>query len=570
MRTYWPQIALGSLAIAIAVIYADAINAVFLPWDDDYNLTKNPYIVVGGWWKLWLEPFYGMFVPVTDTVWAALYELGGGQTWPFRVTNAIFHFANTCLVYVLIMSWLKRARGSGSPAAALAGAALFALHPLQVGSVAWISDLRGIMSTFFGLLATLVFFRWRGLAGAAAAFALFVLGLLSKPQIAALPVVLLACVYVIDRNFLKGAALRLFPWLLASAAAAKITSSAQQAVVEWQTPFWMRPIVMADSYGFYIFKTLFPYPLAVDYGRTPSYLQDDLWRAMPTIAAFVCALGAIAWLASRDRRWSIALLWFVFLLPTSGLVDFGFQQISTVTDHYNYVPLIVLATVVATALASIFEPRRAWFLRAAIGSAAILLATGLGAASWERVRAWSGEREFFLDMVEKNPNSYSALIGLTNLMCTSSSQADIEKGLEFARRATMTRVEDPVSVADLGVCLIRLGRYPEALELESHFRNPDFIRRMKRHDFATASLFTSIGGVAFYLGQIDKGFAYVCEGARANAMSQQARDQIADMQRQLAARGDSRQCGPPLGIDGVVAMVNSIKMSAGPAPASSH
>ena len=562
-----PPVAVGLAltSLAILFVYAGMIDAPLLPWDDDYNLWKNPFIAVGGWWKLWGQSFYGMYVPVTDSAWAFLYWIGGGQPWPFRAANVIFHMANACLVFALIDAWLKKTRSASWPAA-LFGAALFALHPLQVGSVAWASDLRGILSAFFGLWATLAFFRWPGWRGSLTGCALFVLALLSKPQIAALPIALVAASYALNKENLFKVAARLWPWVAASACAAFITRAAQEIVIEWKTPLWMRPIAMADSYGFYLLKTLFPFNLAVDYGRTPTYLQDDLARAFPTVAAFAIALGALVWFAKRDRKWSIGAAWFAFLSPTSGIVDFGFQQISTVADHYCYVPLVVVAMLTATVAAPLFKAgARSW--AAAVGATS--LALGLSVASAFRTDAWIGERPFFADMVAKNPNSYSALIGLTNMLCMSADQQDKEQGLVYARRATQIRTEDPVSVADYAVCLIRLGRFSEALDLESHLKNPDFVRRMKRHDFATSSFLMSIGGTAYYLGKIDRAFVYLCEGAAANSMNQQARAQIELLQKELAARGDRRECGPRLGLDASIARANQISDGrAGPSPAS--
>lgn len=556
----WLLFAMPLLAIAIGIVYSRVFGTGYLPWDDDYNLYKNPWIALGNWQHLWTEPFYGMYVPVTSTLWAALYSLAGGAPWPYRIVNAIFHVTNAFLVFVLARETLRKLK-TPSDAAAMVAAAVFALHPLQVGSVAWISDLRGIMSAFFALLATLTFFRWRGWIGTLAAVALFALGLLSKPQIASLPLALGIAVFVLERAAFQISLLRLLPWLGCSFAAAMITHFAQKAVVEWQTPFWMRPIVMADSYGFYALKTVFPWPLMVDYGRTPGYLEADPTRSIHTILVFLLLVAATVYLMRKDRKWTLAGLWFVFHLPTSGIVDFGYQQISTVTDHYNYVPLIVVSLTVSMAIAPLIESLRSRRLAIAGASA---LAVALTVTSFIRAGAWSEERAFFTDMVEKNPNSYSALIGMTNMSCMSNDRSEIVRGHEYAKRATMVRENDPVAVADLAVCLIRLERYPEVLALESYLDREDFVRRLKRHDFASSSFLMSIGGVAFFLGQVDKGFTYVCEGARINTMSPVASQQIADMQRQLASRGDSRSCGSRLGIDGAIARAKSIVKTQAP------
>ena len=553
-----PLLAFAALAIALIAVYAPVSHAPLLPWDDDYNLTKNPFIALGQWTHLWTTAFYGMYVPVTDTVWAALYALSDGAAWPFRMANLSIHFANACMVYALAGALLQKLN-TPSRTAAFCAAVLFALHPLQVGSVAWISDFRGILSVFFGLASVLVFWRKQSMWNAAFAAVLFALGLLSKPQIAALPIAMLIYAAAFDRKWLRTAVVRLSPWFAASAVAAYVTRDAQAAAIEWTTPLWMRPIVMADSFGFYAIKTIYPFHLAVDYGRTPFFLLEQPWRALPNCVAFLAVLFALTLLARRDRKWALGFAWFAFLLPTSGLLDFGYQQISTVADHYNYAPLIVVSLLASMMVQKAFTDSR---LRNFAFAASTVVACTFALLSSLRAQPWANERDFFEDMIAKNDRSYSGFIGLTNLYCADSDRFVREKGLEFAKRAAETRPEDAIAVADILYCLNRLDRTAEALTYESHFHNAEFVRRMKRHDFAAASLLTSIGGAAFRAGQIDKGFLYACEGAAVNAMNSARLNQVEEFKRVLSARGDHRTCSSPIGLEAAIASASKLSDAA--------
>src|SRR4051812_46578122 len=147
--------ALLLVALVTALVYGTLLRAPYLIWDDDLNVFENPFYLTGTWSKLWTEPFFGLYIPVTSTIWAALFHLGGGAVWPFRVLNIALHLANVALVVAIISAVLRRWNLKSSVAVAI-GAAIFALHPQQTAVVSWISGGRDLAATAFALTAVVV------------------------------------------------------------------------------------------------------------------------------------------------------------------------------------------------------------------------------------------------------------------------------------------------------------------------------------------------------------------------------------------------------------------------------
>lgn len=244
---------LGLMAILVAVyvIYSPLMNAGFLSWDDDTNITNNPYFAIGPWWMLWQHAYYGMYVPVTSTLWYFLFDVGGGSPLPFRISNIVLHSVNVLLVFALIRNLgarlldveltpeipvkaaLTLVRNEDTPQtkavpafrrktreidleevpeaevnstaeanshvldlASLVGAAIFALHPLQAGAVAWISGSRDLLSLMFSLLAVGSFFGKK--SRPLIALLLFGLALLAKPQASIVPLAMVVFVGFFD------------------------------------------------------------------------------------------------------------------------------------------------------------------------------------------------------------------------------------------------------------------------------------------------------------------------------------------------------------------------------------
>jgi hypothetical protein len=519
---------------AILVVYMPVFHAGFLPWDDDYNILSNPFYLTNHLEGLWAEPYYGMYIPVTSTVWGILYRVFGAAPEAFRALNICLHIANTLLVARLLSGLMERFQ-IRSRLAFFAAVGVFALHPLQVAAVAWISGGRDLLASFFALSALLIFFRSKSVRSMVFATLLFAFGLLSKPQIASLPVVIFCIVWFFQRERLKTTFWLMTLWCALAAAEASVTLETQAQVVKWSTPLWQRPLIALDSFGFYLQKTFWPVRLGVDYGRTPERALDSLGLTVAATLFAICAL--MYWAVRKDRKYVLAFAWFLLLAPVSGIVNFGFQEISTVADHYNYLALSVVAVLTLFLISDLRTSARL------VPSAAVVVSVLLcfSVQGWQRANIWSDRERFFNDMVDKNPHSFSAMIGLGTLFCTDKE--DSTQGLLWMGKALAERPVDPVAIADASYCLFKLKRFGEILALKTVFRDPRYLERASHHDVALSSFLASMASAAYYRGEVEKSFYLMCQANHYNPLAQDIRKNLESLLLYFAAReSQPRSC----------------------------
>jgi hypothetical protein len=341
------------LLALVLVAFQETRGFAFLSWDDTINVTENPLVVgaeSAGLSRAWSEPYAGLYVPVAYTwFWCCAKLSGAGVLDPrvFHVGNLLLHFAAAWFVFRILAQLVANER------AALVGALVFAVHPLVVESVAWVTEARGLLSALLCFIALDLWLAraiaerdgravgatWR----AVVATLCFSAALLSKPQAAALPLTLL----VLDRFMVGRPWKRVLPIVFAWSALAfvvfLVTKSLQtDATLRSLAPISSRPLVALDTFGFYAWKTVLPLDLAADYGRTPGWLLESSTRAV--LAFGFAALLAVLVAVRPLRRWlPFAALFVSALLPVSGLVPFGYQDISTVADRYAYPALFAVA-----------------------------------------------------------------------------------------------------------------------------------------------------------------------------------------------------------------------------------
>ena len=294
------------------MVFAAAV-AHPLAWDDHIHLRDNPHLNPPTWAglrALWAGPFEDLYSPLVYTVWAALAALARGadgvfSPWPFHALCLAFHALNALLVFFLARRLVQ------DPRAAAAGAALFALHPLQVEPVVWASGLKDVLCGTFALGALLMLVRagdettLRRRAMFAGATVLYTLALLTKPAAVALPVVALG----LERLALQRSRARVLTtfavWALLALPMVWVTSRAQPLTAEgFESPLLGRPVVALDALGFYLGKLLLPVPLTIDYGRTPLGVlanRTTILTVTFALAALMLVLVGCAATAARGR-----------------------------------------------------------------------------------------------------------------------------------------------------------------------------------------------------------------------------------------------------------------------------
>jgi Flp pilus assembly protein TadD len=319
---------------------------------------------------------------------------------------------------------LRRIVGVG-PWAAAAGALLFAVHPVQVGSVAWISGMKDVLYALLCLAAICVdplaggadasqaaTSQNRGFGRYVIATALFALAVLAKPTAMVLPAIVLALAWG-RRRLTRVAIVRMAPWFALALACAAWTKAVQQVARE-PAPLWLRPIVAGHALGTYLWKLIAPVNLGVDYGYSPKWLAGHRAAWATAIVPVVIAVLLAIW---RRARWVVvgAIVFVLGLLPVLGWVPFDFQFFSTVADRYLYLPMFGVAIAVAYGVSRLKPPAQV------LVAGAVLV--GFGARSWVEAGYWRDNPTLFARTLEVNPQSIAALSTLGTLAVEQAARA---------------------------------------------------------------------------------------------------------------------------------------------------
>lgn len=401
-------ISLGLIGM-VALVYARALHND-LVYDDRAYILENPQVRSG----LSRENVNWAFTTTHEANWHPLTWLSlqwdsrffARKAWGYHVTNLWLHAANSVLIFILFMQM------TGSLWRSAVLAALFAVHPLHVESVAWAAERKDVLSTFFGLLALgayLAFARQGRLIPYILLILFFALSLMAKPMLVTLPFLLLLLDYwPLARS--RGSWLRLIlekiPLLLLSVASCWVTVFAQRQggalkTLHW-LPFDQRLENALAAYLDYLGKTFWPLRLAVFYPHP----REQVVVAQAWAAGMI--LIAVTMLVWRLRgRWPYLLigwLWFVgSLVPVIGLVQVGEQALA---DRYTYVPLIGLFLILVWGLADLWRSR--------VGSTALLagltavLLLACMARSWDQVGTWRTEETLWQHALKVTQGNYVA------------------------------------------------------------------------------------------------------------------------------------------------------------------
>ena len=401
-----------------AVVYLRIFSAGFMGFDDDIHVYANPFLnppTLHNVARLWQQSYEQLYVPLAYTILATIARFAQvpvhvdssiGHTVSFdpiafHVVGVAFHAANVLLCFLLVERLTRRR------AAALLASPVFALHPLQLESVAWISELRGLSSSFFALLALNALILSRRASDEAstrsrlllAISALFVTcAMLCKPAAAVLPVVAIAIDRIVLGTSWRRTIMASSIWAACTVPFAWITSSVQAVATSGGSQWWQRPFIAGDALTFYLFKTFVPIDLCVDYGRTPRLVMSHAWVYL----AWAVPVGLLV-LCYRNRQrhpitWLGTLMFVTFLLPTLGLVPFSYQGYSTVADRYAYLALIGVGLVVADAVEYI-RPRKI-----VLGVISIAL-VALAALSFNQSRYWTNSSDFLHHTIDVNADA---------------------------------------------------------------------------------------------------------------------------------------------------------------------
>src|SRR6266404_3862026 len=341
-----------ALIVITFLVYAPAWNGQPI-WDDEVHITTPGLRSLHGLERIWTDPTATpQYYPVLGTVFWIEYVLW--HDWPLP-----YHLANISLHVFAALLLLRIFRRLEIPGAWLA-VAVFALHPVQVESVAWISELKNVLSAVFGFLAVITYLRFdseRKVGWYVVALLWFVLGLMTKTVIAMLPVGLLIAFWWKRGRLEWRRDGPLVPFLLVGAITGLITAWIEQRLVDaagetFAFSFVDRCLIAGRAFWFYLAKLLWPGNLMLIY---PRWQIDPSapWQWIFPIAAIVL-VGTLWLLGWRTRAPFAALLSFaVLLFPTLGFLNFSYFQFSFAADHFQYLPCV---PVIALACATVATP----------------------------------------------------------------------------------------------------------------------------------------------------------------------------------------------------------------------
>lgn len=468
-RADWLILAL--LAAATFALYGRTARFDFVHYDDPEYVFKNPNTLAGltgenirwafttfelaNWHPLtWLSY-------MTDVTVFGYSASGGARAGPMHLVNALLHAGNGVLLFIL----LRAMTGTRWRAALVAG--LFLVHPLHVESVAWISERKDVLSTFFGLLAMIAYVRYAR-TGSAAAYALtvlaFALSLLAKPMLVTLPFLLLVLDWwplarTGDLKRWGRLVAEKIPLLALAAASSWITVIAQSSGGAMETmrhaSLGFRLANASISYVRYLVDAIIPTRLAVLYPMSP---ERPLGIAL--LAGLVLLTITAAAVALRRRRPYLLSGWLWYLgtlVPVIGLVAVGEQARA---DRYTYFPLVGAFIMVVWLIPA--TTSRVAAARWAAVALAVLVA--LSIQTWRQVGVWRNSHTLFehaLSVVGPAPTI------LLNYGIARSEAGEHEQAIDLYRRTIEQRPNWPKTHNNMGNSFVRLERFVEA---ESAYR----------------------------------------------------------------------------------------------------
>ncbi len=466
-----------ALALATLAVYWPVRNYDFVKYDDDTYITDNHYVRSGlsiqnvRW--AFTTPHVGNWLPLTWLSFMLDCQLFGPNPGWMHLVNLLLHIANTLLLFAV----LRKMTGSLWPSAFVAAA--FALHPMHVESVAWITERKDVLSTLFLMLtlaAYVSYVRHRSLVRYLLTVSLFTLGLLAKPMLVTLPFLLLLLDYwplerfaapravktaaITDRQrILYRIIIEKIPFLVLSAVSSVITFIVQKgsgAVMDVNTLSLQKGVANAFlSYAKYIGKMFWPQNMAVFY---PLDIDGvPLWQiVLCVLLLLVISIFAVRF-GQKHRYLPVGWFWFVgTLIPVIGLVQSGAQSLA---DRYTYISLTGLFIIIAFGADRLTAKwnYRKYFL-------SLLAAVVLGAASVcasLQLKFWQNSITLFQRAVDVTSNNFIIYNNFANVL---GKMGKLNQSLEYLNKALALRPNSAEIHNNLGNAFRELGKVDQAIE----------------------------------------------------------------------------------------------------------
>ncbi|HEX3359268.1 MAG TPA: tetratricopeptide repeat protein [Tepidisphaeraceae bacterium] len=505
-QNYWFGVA--ALFVLVLIAYWPSMGGQFL-WDDDYYVTHNsalnhPDGIEQIWAGIRSPQIYPVpqYYPMTITsFWAQTRAHNFDQPLapgPFHLINVLLHVASAWMLWTI----LRRLKIPG----AFVAAAIWALHPVQVESVAWITERKNVLSGFFAFASLLIYLRFCGLDVPAEgeqrtpmslpteqwklyalALVLFICSILSKSVTGSLPAVILLLIWW-KRGTIKAAdVLELIPFFVLAIGMGIVTHIFEKNVVGAQGPEWdsisagQRFLIAGGAVWFYLWKLFWPANLVFVYPRW------DLHSPILVGALIAGIAGLVALFAARGRIGKgpavVAMIFAGSLFPALGFINVFPMRYSFVADHFQYLACCAVIVGVVWCLHRFFTSA----MRFAVASGLILGA--LTAITWGQNHIYASPANLWTDTVNKNPNAWIAhnnlgvvylnedklddaerqfnralelkpdhVEALMNLGLIADKRGDVNKAIEFMRNAIRASENDPIHQKEYAQVYFQIGQ----------------------------------------------------------------------------------------------------------------
>ncbi len=474
-----------ALALSTLLVFRQVWNFDFTNYDDNDYVFENPHVLNGltqdGIISAFTAPHAGNWLPLTWLSFMLDYQLFGANPGWIHLVNLFLHILNTLLLFAV----LKKMTGALWPSAFVAAA--FALHPMHVESVAWITERKDVLSTLFLLLTLTTYVCYvknRSLLSYLLTILLFVFGLLAKPMLVTLPFVLLLLDYWPLKRFsifnfqlpiekdpkseiqnLKFAQsfwhliVEKIPFFALAAVSGVITFIAVKgsgSVTDINTlSLQSRVSNVFLSYTRYIGKMFWPENLAAFY---PFDIESfSFWQIVLCVLLLLVIFFFAIWFGRERKYLPVGWFWFVgTLIPVIGLVHVGGQSYA---DRYTYIPYIGLFIMIAWGLPELFSKWRQ--RKIALGISMVIVLTAFGIFAYRQVSYWKNSFTLFTHALEVTQNNYIAYCSL------GVAYGELGRYQEAIESYNQTIRIDPAYAEahyNLGVAYVTVGRYQEAIE----------------------------------------------------------------------------------------------------------
>jgi protein O-mannosyl-transferase len=454
-------VVIGLVLLLTVTAYLPSIRGGML-WDDDGHVTKPELQSLDGLRRIWFEVgATQQYYPLLHSAFWVEHRLWGDSVVGYHLANVLLHVAAACLAYAVLL----RLKIPG----ALLAAAIFAVHPVEVESVAWISEQKNTLSAVFylsSMLAYLQFDETRKPSLHVLALVLFTLGLLTKTVTATLPAALLV-IFWWQRGKLswRRDVLPLVPFFLLGAAAGGLTALVERKLIgaegaAFDLSVWQRGLIAGRAIWFYLGKLVWPANLIFIY---PRWTVDPAvwWQWLFPLAALVAT--AALWAARKRSRAPLAA-WLFFvgtLFPALGFLNVYPFVFSFVADHFQYLASLGMIALAAAAI-SLGIARLPQSLRPLGNLACGALVVGLAVLTMFQSSMYGNVVQLYKTTLARNPACWMACNNLGAYLQDHDRNDEAEP---YLHAAIQLRPDYPEALANLGVYYSRIGQPQKAIDM---------------------------------------------------------------------------------------------------------